>query len=99
MKIRFIGVNGAIVIPDLGAHIIEPGDVFEVSDALGGRPPSPRIALAMEELRIATGDPTKHHVAAALRDELIGLDCGAGLLAQDANFVPAVAAKPKPEKD
>lgn len=95
MRIRFVGVNGAVVIPDLGGQVIEPGQVFEVSDAMGGRPPVPRIAEAMEELRVATADPNLHHVARALREELIGLDYGAGLLAQPSNFEPV--AKPKPE--
>ena len=97
MKIRFVGVNGAIVIPDLGGQVIEPGAVFEVSDVMGGRPPAPRIAEAMEELRVATADPNLHHVARALREEILGLDYGAGLLAQDTNFVPAGTPKPKPE--
>jgi hypothetical protein len=90
VKIRFIGVNGAIVIPDLGGQIIEPGTVFEVSDAMGGRVPSPRLVPCMEEIAacIARID---HDGAALLRDELATLDYGAGLLAQPSNFVPALA--------
>jgi hypothetical protein len=47
VKVRFVGLNGPIVIPDLGGLRINTGDIVEVPDSMAGRPPSPLVELDM----------------------------------------------------
>jgi len=59
-----------------------------------GRPPVPRLAAAHLELHEAIS-ALDHPGAAALREEIIGLDPGAGLLAQAGTWEPAATTVKK----
>lgn len=94
MKVRNINPLGAVELPGYGD--VDAGAVIEVPDdgpagsVFAGRPPAPRVAEAMAELAAAV-EAIDHARAAALREELVGLDHGAGLLAQTTNWEPAVS--------
>lgn len=96
MKIRNINPIGAVELPGYGD--VEAGAVIEVPDdgpagsVFAGRPPALRVAEAMAELAAAVA-AIDHDRAAALRDELVGLDYGTGLLAQSTNWEPATMSK------
>lgn len=93
MKIRYIGpideVEGA-------GFEFRRNHVVTVPDDVAGHPPEPRLAVAMVELREAV-DVHDHELAAALRVEIVDLDYGTGLLAQDT--FEAVAEKTKKKED
>lgn len=85
------------LIPPADLDVVGLGRVFagqpvDVPADLAGRRPDPRLDPAMHELAAATA-AADHRRAAALRDEISGLDYGAGLLAQ--GWQPAADAKPK----
>ena len=84
MKIVYLGPCDAV---DAAGFHFPRGVEVDVPAELAGRPPSPRLALAMVELGAACAaeDDAK---ATELRAELDGLDRGAGLLAQS-SFAPA----------
>jgi len=79
MNVRYIGPFDAV---EVGAQVFARGVTVSVPSELAGRVPDPRVAVAHTELRDAIG-ALDHDLAVALRDEIIGLDTGEGLLAQD----------------
>ena len=90
MNIRYIGPFDAV---EVGAQIFARGVTVSVPSELAGRVPDPRVAVAHAELRDAIG-ALDHNLAVALRDEIIGLDAGEGLLAQECwELVPAEKTK------
>lgn len=91
MKITYIGPFDAVEVDVIGA-IVQHGESIDVPDDIAGRAPDPRIAEAMLELRDAVA-AIDHLRAQALRDEIIGLDAGVGLLAQTSNWELAAAPR------
>jgi len=66
-------------IPGFGR--VYAGQPVDIPAELAGRPPDPRLEPAMVDLAAAVA-AIDHHAAAQLREEIAGLDYGAGLLAQ-----------------
>ena len=89
MQVKYIGPFDAVELEGVG--IVAAGQIIDVSDEVAGRAPDARVAAAHRELHEAISN-LEHERAAALREEIIGLDVGAGLLAQSGNW-QAVAAK------
>lgn len=69
-----------------GVPVLVPADI-------AGHAPDPRLEAAHLELRAAI-EALDHNLAAALRDEILELDPGAGLLAQGWTLAPAAPADP-----
>jgi len=67
-----------MTIPGVG--FTDEHGIIDVSDEVAGRPPDERLEGLMAAHRDAQGD---HVEQVRLREEFIGLDKGAGLLAQD----------------
>lgn len=102
MKVRNISPLGALELPGFGE--VPAGGVIDVpadgppGTVFAGRPPAARVQPAHLELAAAI-EALDHELAAALREEIIGLDPGAGLLAQSDNWQPvAKATKPTAEE-
>lgn len=66
-------------VPGLGS--VQAGVAVDVPDHIAGRPEDPRREAAMIEHAAAVA-AINHEAAARLRDEIIDLDMGEGLLAQ-----------------
>ena len=90
MQVKYIGPFDAVDVEGVGQ--VTSGQVVDVSDAVAGRPPAARVAAAHLELHDAISS-LDHPRAAALREEIVGLDVGAGLLAQTGNWQPAAVVK------
>lgn len=85
MKVRNVSPLGALEL--VGFGVVAAGEVIDVPAEFAGHPPDPRVAVAHLELGGAV-EALEHFRAAALREEIIGLDAGAGLLAQFDNWQP-----------
>ena len=83
MQVKYIGPFDAVELEGLG--IVAAGQIIDVSDEMAGRAPDARVAAAHLELHDAISN-LEHERAAALREEIINLDVGAGLLAQSGNW-------------
>jgi hypothetical protein len=96
LKVRNISPLGALDLPGVG--LVDAGAVIEVpadgepGTVFAGRPPAARLAAAHLELHAAIS-ALDHPGAAALREEIIGLDPGAGLLAQAGTWEPVTVKK------
>lgn len=89
MQIQYVGPFDAVDLDGVGA--VARNATISVPSELAGRAPSPRLSAAMLELTAAM-EAIDHHGAAALREEIVSLDAGAGLLAQPSNWVPVKAS-------
>lgn len=92
MKIMYVGPSDAV---DCVGRVWKRNEPQDIEPAVAGRAPAKRVAAAMAELQQAIAD-RDHTRAAELREELVGLDFGEGLLAQD---VWAPAPRSKKEDD
>lgn len=92
MKVRNVSPLGALDLPGYGT--VAAGAIVDIpadgpaGSVFAGRPPSPRLAAAHLELHQAI-EALDHDRAVALREEIIGIDPGSGLLAQFDNWQPA----------
>jgi hypothetical protein len=78
-------------VPGLGT--VHAGVPVDVPDQMAGHPADPRREAAMREHALAVA-AIDHIRASELREEIIGLDMGAGLLAQ--GWEPADAGADTP---
>ena len=78
-NVRYIGPSDEVDIPGIGS--CKRGETISVPTDVAGHAPDPRVAVAMTELADAIAS-IDHDRAQALKNEIIGLDSGAGLLAQ-----------------
>jgi hypothetical protein len=85
VQIRYIGPHDAVELP--GHPAIPKGSTVNVDPDLAGHPPAARLLAAHLEHHQAIQDHD-HPGAIRLRDEIVGLDPGAGLLAQPDNWEP-----------
>lgn len=92
MKVKYVGPFDAVELDGIG--VVRNGATIDVADSVAGRPPSPRVEPAHLELRDAI-EALDHDRAVALREEIIGLDHGSGLLAQPANWQAVTTSKIK----
>ena len=92
MQVKYVGPFDALELDAVG--VVKRGDVIDVPADVAGRAPDARIDAAHLELHAAI-EALDHERAKALREEIIGLDAGAGLLAQPANWqaVPSKSSK------
>jgi hypothetical protein len=90
MKVKYVGPFDAVELDGVG--VVHRNHQIEVTPALAGRPPAARVAAAHAELveAMAAAD---HHRSKALREEIIDLDHGEGLLAQPDNWEPVKTSK------
>ena len=95
MQIIYVGPFDAVDLDGYGT--VTRDAPLSVSSDVAGRPPAPRLAIAMQELADAVA-AIDHDRAAALRAEIVDLDSGTGLLAQPSNWVPAKGV-PKKEDE
>lgn len=95
MKIRYVGPHDAVDVDGLGT--VQRGEVIDVAAEVAGRVPSPRVVAAHLELAAAV-EAIDHDGAQALREEIVGLDVGAGLLAQSDVWELVAAKKSKGEE-
>ncbi len=97
-SVRHIGTNGPVDLEGFGT--VAPGQIIQVpaegapGTVFAGRRPAARVEKAHLELAAAIADHD-HPRAAELREEIVGLEPGSGLLAQTANWeaVKAPAAE------
>jgi hypothetical protein len=78
-NLKYIGPIDEIEVEGVGS--VKRDVPVSVPTAIAGRAPDARLGAAMIELRDAI-NALDHNRAAALRDEIVGLDPGEGLLAQ-----------------
>lgn len=90
MQVKYVGPFDAIELDGVG--VVNHGETVDVAAELAGRPPSARVEAAHAELRDAVA-ALDHERAKALREEIVDLDHGAGLLAQPGNWQPVGASK------
>jgi hypothetical protein len=90
MQIKYVGPFDAVELDGVG--VVAAGQTIDVDPAVAGHAPSPRLAAAHLELHAAIG-ALDHELAKALREEIIGLDPGAGLLAQSDNWQAVTTTK------
>lgn len=83
MQVKYVGPLDAVEL--IGYGDVKHGQVIDVPAELAGHAPEPRLAAAHLELHEAT-TAIDHERCKALREEIIGLDSGAGLLAQVDNW-------------
>lgn len=93
MQIKYVGPFDAVELDGVG--VVAQGAAIDVSADLAGKAPDSRILAAHAELAEAIA-ALDHVGAAALREEIIGLDAGAGLLSQPDNWQPANIKPTKP---
>jgi hypothetical protein len=92
MKVRNVSPLGALEL--VGFGVVDAGATIDVPDEFAGHAPDPRVAAAHLELAAAVA-ALDHTLAVELREEIIGLDPGAGLLAQVDNWQPVTkSSKP-----
>jgi len=91
MQVRYIGPFDAVEIDGVPGNV-KRGDTFDVPAEVAGRAADPRLMVAHAEHAAAVA-AIDHVNAARLRDEILTLDAGSGLLAQSANFEAVKAAK------
>jgi len=96
MQVTYIGPFDAVELDGVG--VVTNGVPFDVSAEVAGSAPDPRVDAAHLELRDAVG-ALEHERAKALREEIIGLDHGSGLLAQSGNWVAVSKSKKKSDAD
>jgi hypothetical protein len=89
MQVKYVGPFDAIELDGVG--IVKQGETVDVPADVAGRPPVARVEAAHAELGAAVG-ALDHERAKALREEIVDLDHGAGLLAQTSNW-QAVTSK------
>jgi hypothetical protein len=87
-NLRYIGPHDAVDLDGVGT--IVRGEPVSVPTAVAGRKPAKRYLEAMDEL-VAAMAAINHDDAARLRDEIIELDPGEGLLAQPDNWETVTA--------
>jgi hypothetical protein len=92
--LKYVGPHDAVEV--IGFGEVKRGDTLSVPAAVAGRSPSPRLAVAMVELDAAI-TAIDHDLAKALREEIIDLDHGDGLLAQPSNWEAVKAPTKKDE--
>jgi hypothetical protein len=91
MQVKYVGPFDAIELDGFGE--VKHGDVIDVPADVAGRAPDARVDAAHAELAVAVA-ALDHERAKALREEIIGLDHGAGLLGQPGNWqAPAKSTK------
>jgi len=96
MQIIYVGPSDGVELEGV-AGVVDRGVAVDVPADLAGRAPVARLAVAMNELYAATA-ALDHPLCASLRLEIIELDPGVGLLAQDVwQVAPAVKASKKDE--
>jgi hypothetical protein len=95
MNLTYVGPFDAV---EVAGQIVKHGETISFSSDIAGRAPDPRIDAAHLELADAVAS-LDHDRAIALRDEIIGLDHGTGLLGQPSNWLPAKAKKTKATSD
>jgi hypothetical protein len=80
-NVKYIGPSDAVDVDGVGT--VKRGETVSVLTVIAGRKPEARFLAACEELVEAMAAQS-HDDAARLRDEIVGLDAGEGLLAQTA---------------
>lgn len=95
-RVVYVG-NDADGVEALG-RLFAPGVPVDVTVEEAGRLPATRRAKAMDQLLVAI-EAADHHRAAELRDEIVDLDAGYGLLAGDFLVVKSEPSKSKKEGD
>lgn len=90
MQIRYVGPHDSVEVPGVG--LVANGATVTVSAGLAGREPDARLAVAHAELAAAIA-AIDHLAAVRLREEIVGLDPGVGLLAQSDAWQPVKAQK------
>ena len=93
MQVRNVSPLGALEL--VGFGVVEAGAVIDVPTEVAGHAPDPRVVVAHLELHAAI-EALEHSLAAALREEIISLDAGVGLLAQFDNWQPVTKTTSKP---
>lgn len=83
MQVKYVGPFDAVELDGFG--IVASGQVIDIAADVAGRAPDPRVEAAHLELHDAIA-ALDHERAKALREEIIGLDAGSGLLAQPSNW-------------
>ena len=78
-NLRYTGPIDEITVDGVGD--VPRMTSVSVPSEIAGRAPDARLEQAMSELHAAIS-ASDHNLAAALRDEIVGLDPGEGLLAQ-----------------
>lgn len=89
MKVKYVGPFDGVELDGFGT--VKNGETIDVPDTVAGHAPDPRVDVAHRELHAAI-EALDHEAAKALREEIIGLDAGVGLLAQPGNW-EAVSSK------
>ena len=81
-NIQYVGPSDAVeMVIGSTTVVAKRGEPIKVADDVAGTASDPRVAEAMLELRTATA-AHDHLLAQSLKEEIIGLDMGSGLLAQ-----------------
>jgi hypothetical protein len=83
MQVKYTGPFDAVELDGFGE--VKHGETIDVPAELAGKAPDARVDAAHAELAEATA-ALDHERCKALREEIIGLDHGAGLLAQVSNW-------------
>jgi hypothetical protein len=83
MQVKYVGPFDSVELDGFGD--VKHGQVIDVPPEVAGHAPDPRVETAHVELRDAV-ETLDHERAKALREEIIGLDVGSGLLAQPSNW-------------
>jgi hypothetical protein len=91
MLIRYVGPYDAVEIDGVPGSV-KRGETVDVPAAVAGKAADPRLEAAHLEHAAAVA-AIDHVGAMRLRDEILTLDAGSGLLAQSANFEAVKAAK------
>ncbi len=91
MQVKYVGPFDAVELDGFGE--VKQGAVIDVPAEVAGNAPDARVEAAHAELAEATA-ALDHERCKALREEIIGLDHGVGLLGQPGNW-QAVAKSTK----
>lgn len=86
MKVTYVGPHDAVDV--VGVGTVARGDTVDIPDEIAGRQPDPTLEQAHRDLATAIG-ATDHNRAKELREHILELDPGAGLLAQIDAWAPA----------
>lgn len=93
MKVTYLGPHDAVDV--VGVGTVARGDTVDIPDEIAGRRPDPTLEQAHADLAEAIA-ATNHNRAKELREHILELDPGAGLLAQTDAWAPA-KKKGKPD--
>lgn len=92
MKVTYVGPHDAVDV--VGVGTVARGDTVDIPDEIAGHRPDPTLDQAHADLAEAVA-ALDHNRAKELREHILELDTGAGLLAQTDAWVPATKKKGK----